>query len=346
VEAGADIRFPASTPAVGAPRRIAMLMYPGIAPLDVTGPLQVFGLANFLAKQRLYDIVTVAPSAAPVPTVLGFSLLPACAMSDLPMPIDTLLVSGGGAPGTLTDPAVFAWLRGMATKARRYGSICTGAFVLAEAGLIDGKRVTTHWAYGDELAHRYPAARVDSDAIFIRDGRLCSSAGITAGMDLALALVEEDHGRALALAVARYLVLFLKRAGGQTQFSSELQTQFSTMPAIEKVQRWCLENLSADLDVNVLAARAGMSVRNFGRLFRDSAACTPAEFVLNARLRVARRTLEETQVSLKEVAQQCGFKTASALRRVFLRELGLSAAAYRGRSAQTAAGVAMEEAVP
>lgn len=318
--------------AINATRGIAMLVCPGVAPLDVTGPLQVFGLANLLMQRQLYDIVTVGPTAAPVPTTLGFSFLPACAMADLPMPVDTLLVSGGGAPGTVTDAAVSDWVLRVAPKARRYGAIGTGAFVLADAHLPDGKRATQHSTFGDELARRYPAAQADADSIYVSDGNLWNSAGITAGIDLALALLEEDHGRELTLTVARKLVVILTRPGGQAQVSSELYGQLSTRPAIRKVQAWCHQNLAGDLGVDVLAARAGMSVRNFGRVFRDSAGCTPAEFVLNARLEAVRRMLEQTTHSLKEIARQCGFKTSSALCRVFLRELGISPVAYRKRS--------------
>jgi transcriptional regulator GlxA family with amidase domain len=318
-------------PAGDAPRRIAMLIYPGIAPLDVTGPLQVFGLANFLTQRPLYDILTVAPTAAPVPTGLGFAMVPACAMSTLPSPIDTLLVSGGSGPDTVTDPTILNWLARTAPQARRFGSICTGAFVLADAGLIEGKRVTTHWALGAELARRHPRVRVDVNPIFIRDGKLCSSAGISAGIDLALALLEEDHGRGLALKVARFLVLFLKRSGGQSQFSTQLKAQFSSIPAIQQVQQWCLEHLDKDLHVGALAARAAMSERSFVRAFRDDTGETPAEFVTSARLQAACRLLEDSELAAKAVAQRCGLRSPAAMRRVFIRRLGVSPAQYRDK---------------
>jgi len=308
-----------------------MLIYPGIAPLDVAGPLQVFGFSNFLMNRQLYDIKTVAPTVDAVPTQLGFSFLPACAMTSLPLPVDTLLVSGGGRPGTVTDPAIFDWLRRTMPKTRRIGSICTGIFVLADAGLIDGKRVTTHWALGAELAKRHPTAQLDLDAIFVRDGKLYSSAGISAGIDLALSMVEEDHGRDFALKVARYLVLFLKRSGGQTQFSTHLMAQFSAIPAIQKVQQWCNENLTDDLHVAALARRAAMSERSFIRIFRDETGITPADFVLQARLEAARRLLEETTLAPKIIAQRCGFGSPAALRRSFARSLGVSPAEYRDK---------------
>jgi len=315
----------------GAPRRIAMLIYPGIAPLDVTGPLQVFGFSNFLTKQPLYEILTVAPTEEPVPTGLGFAFMPACAMATLPRPLDTLLVSGGSGPDTVTDPAILDWLAQTAPQARRFGSICTGAFVLADAGLIAGKRVTTHWALCDELARRHPTARVEVDSIFVRDGQLCSSAGITAGIDLALALLEEDHGRELALKVARFLVLFLKRSGGQAQFSTQLQAQFSSVPAIQQVQQWCLEHLADDLHVGALARRAGMSERSFIRAFHEDTGRTPGEFVLSVRLQAACRLLEENDIALKEVAQRCGLGSAATMRRLFLQRLGVAPAHYRDK---------------
>lgn len=320
-----------------APRRVAMLIYPGVAPLDVAGPLQVFGFSNFLMKRQLYEIFTVAPTAEPVQTGLGFAFLPACAMSELPLPIDTLLVSGGGGPDAVQDPAILDWLRQATPKARRYGSICTGVFVLANAGLIAGKRVTTHWALCHELARRNPTVKVEADSIFVRDGRLCSSAGISAGVDLALALLEEDHGQDFALEVARYLVVFLKRSGGQTQFSTLLQAQFSSMPAIKKVQLWCNDNLDRDLHVPLLAKRAGMSERSFIRAFRDDTGRTPADYVMSARLQEARRLLVETELAPKVVAQRCGLGAAAAMRRVFLRELGVTPKEYRDKFSVQAA---------
>lgn len=310
-------------------RRIAMLIYPGVAPLDVAGPLQVFGVANFLRKRKLYDVETVAPTGDPVPTPVGFSFLPTRPMAALALPLDTLLVSGGGGPEAGTSPAILDWLRHAAPHVRRLGSVCTGAFALGAAGLIGGRRVATHWAFGAELARRNPEARVEIDPIFIRDGNLYSSAGISAGIDLALALLEEDQGREFALEVARYLVLFLKRSGGQAQFSTQLKAQFSAIPAIRKVQFWCHDNLAADLRVGALAKRAAMSERSFIRAFRDDTGQSPAEFVTSVRLQAACRLLEDTALAPKAVAQQCGLGSAAALQRVFMRRLGVSPKQYR-----------------
>jgi transcriptional regulator GlxA family with amidase domain len=314
-----------------APRRIAMLIYPGVAPLDVAGPLQVFGLANERRKRKLYDITTVAPTSDPVTTAAGIVFVPTCTMDTLALPVDTLLVSGGGGPAIASAPAILDWLRRAAPHARRFGSVCTGAFALGAAGLIDNKRVVTHWAFSAELARRNPSARVEIDPIFIRDGNLYSSAGISAGIDLALALLEEDHGRDFALEVARYLVLFLKRSGGQSQFSTQLRAQFSAIPAIQQVQLWCQENLSADLRVGALAKRAAMSERSFIRAFRDDTGQTPAEFVASVRLQAACRLLEETALAPKAVAQRCGLGSPAALRRIFMRRLGVSPTQYRDK---------------
>jgi transcriptional regulator GlxA family with amidase domain len=322
------------------PRRIVMLIYPGIAPLDVAGPLQVFGFANLLMKQRLYEVWTVAPTTDPVLTEVGFSMLPACAMIDVPLPIDTLLVSGGGGPDTVTDPAVFRWLRKMSQLVQRLGSICTGIFVLADSGMIDGKRVTTHWALGAELARRHPTAHLDTDAIFVRDGKLYSSGGTSAGIDLALAMLEEDHGRDLALKVARYLVLYLIRPGGQRQFSMQLQAQFSSIPAIQQVRQWCIENLGGDLRVVALAKRAGMSERSFIRAFREDTDTTPADFVRLARLHEARRLLEETTLAPRLIAKHCGIGSLAAMRRLFLQEIGVTPLEYRERFHGEAASAA------
>jgi len=316
-------------PVVPAARRVAMLIYPGVTPLDVTGPLQVFDLANRLRKQTLYDIVTVAPTVEPVPTTLGFALVPTCAMADLPLPVDTLLVSGGSGPVVITQPEILCWLRETAPYARRFGSICTGAFVLGAAGLLDGKRATTHWQFGPELARRCPAAKVDIDPIFIRDGNMYSSAGITAGIDLALALVEEDHGRDLALAIARALVLFLKRSGGQAQFSPQLRAQFSAVPAIQQVQTWCQEHLDGDLRVGTLSRIAAMSERSFVRRFREDTGQAPGDYVVSVRLQAACASLTETRLSLKAVAQRCGFGSVAGMRRAFLRRIGVPPHQYR-----------------
>jgi len=312
-----------------------MLIYPGVAPLDVAGPLEVFGVCNFLKERQCYDIVTVAPSADPVTSPIGVTLLPGCAMEALALPVDTLLVSGGGGPDAGATESIGHWLRHAAPRARRFGSICTGAFALGAAGLIDGKRVTTHWAFADALAKRYPKATVLPDSIFVRDGNLYTSAGITSGIDLALALLEEDHGREFALEVARFLVLYLKRTGGQAQFSTHLRAQFSAVPAIQRVQMWCLEHLDADLSTGAMARRAAMSERNFIRVFREQVHQTPKAYVEAARLQAACRLLEETGLSPQAISTRAGFGTPTTMRRAFLRGFGVAPAQYRDRFGKT-----------
>ncbi len=308
-----------------------MLIYPGVIPLDVAGPLEVFGFANIITRRRLYEVATVAPTDAPVPTSLGFAFMASCAMTALPLPVDTLLVSGGGSADAGCDPMIVDWLKHATPQARRFGSICTGAFALGAADLIAGKRVTTHWRFGEELARRNPTATVDVNPIFIRDGNLYTSAGISSGIDLALALVEEDHGRDLALTIARFLVLFLKRTGGQAQFSTQLAAQFSSVPAIEKIQRWCHEHPDSDLRVATLAKRAAMSTRTFIRTFHQDTGQTPAEFVETVRLQTARHLLEDTDLATKAIAARSGFGSTATLQRFFMRKLGVSPAQYRDK---------------
>ncbi len=224
-----------------------------------------------------------------------------------------------------------AWLRRRAPTVRRYGSVCTGAFFLGAAGLLDGRHVTTHWQHAAELASRYPAALVEPDRIFVQDGPLSTSAGVTAGIDLALHLIEEDYGRALALTVARRLVVFLKRPGGQSQFSAHLAAQLATESRIQGVQRWILDHLDTDLSLAALAARAAMSVRSFTRTFQRETGGTSADFIELARVDAARRLLEDTDVPLQLVAFRCGFVTADTMRRAFLRRIGTGPHSYRAR---------------
>jgi transcriptional regulator GlxA family with amidase domain len=318
-----------TTPASQKPHRVAMLIYPGVTPLDVAGPLEVFSFANILRKQDIYDLVTVGPTAGPVTTRSGISFLPGCAMTELALPVDTLMVAGGGKPRTWITQEMIDWLRIASTQARRFGSICTGAFLLGAAGLLDGRRVTTHWSSCADLARFHPAASVEVDPIYIREGSFFSSAGISAGIDLALSLVEEDHGRDFALNIARYLVLYLKRAGGQAQFSRQLQAQFSNVPAIERVQHWCEENLDGDLRVSVLCQIAGMSERDFMRKFRQETRQTVGEYVAAVRLDTACRLLTDTGLSQKEVARKSGFGSVAALRRAFMHRIGLPPRQYR-----------------
>jgi transcriptional regulator GlxA family with amidase domain len=313
----------------GKPRRVAMLIYSGVTPMDIAGLLEVFSFANVLRKTRIYDVVTVAPTAGPVTTKAGVGFMPTCAMADLPLPVDTLMVSGGMRPHDWITQDTTDWLRMAAPQTRRFGSICTGAFLLGAAGLLDGRRVTTHWASCEDLAQRHPAAKVEVDPIFIREGGFFSTAGISAGIDLALALVEEDHGREFALHIARYLVLYLKRSGGQAQYSTHLRTQVSEVPAIERVQTWCLDNPAGDLRVSALREVAGMSERDFSRKFRQETGHTVARYVTNVRMDAACRFLSEARLPVKVVARRSGFGSTATLRRAFPDRFGVTTARYR-----------------
>jgi transcriptional regulator GlxA family with amidase domain len=311
-------------------RHIVVLVYPDVMAMDVCGPLEAFAMANFLANSSLYRLSTAAVTTDPVSTSLGFCIVPNCTLADLEGPIDTLLVAGGyGHVVALRDRALTDWLREAAPRARRHGSICTGAFVLAASGLLDGKSATTHWALAPAFTRDFPSTTIEVDSIFVRDGQTYTSAGISAGIDLALAMIEEDHGRTFALRVARSLVVFLKRPGGQSQFSTHLQAQFSAIPAIRKAQEWALAHLSEDLSAKALAAHVGMSERNFRRLFVDELRETPREYVERIRLDEARRQIEDTNYPAQTVAKRCGFGTVYSLRRAFVRQFGVTPQWYR-----------------
>jgi transcriptional regulator GlxA family with amidase domain len=245
-------------------------------------------------------------------------------------PIDTLLISGTHAYRRAFDMEdLHNWLQRRTLTTRRYGSVCTGAFFLGAAGLLDGKRVTTHWQRSEELAERFPEADVQPDSIFVQDGALCSSAGITAGIDLSLKLIEDDHGRDLALKIARQLVVFLRRSGGQSQFSAHLEAQAAGETRIQSVQHWILENLDAALTLPVLAEKAAMSTRNFSRLFKKETGGTPAGFVETCRVEAARRLLEDSDTPLQRVASRCGFTNVDLMRRTFIRHIGVGPSDYR-----------------
>ncbi|WP_426420411.1 GlxA family transcriptional regulator [Bradyrhizobium genosp. A] len=318
--------------------RIALLAPPGVQSLDIVGPAEVFWeAARRLGDPSAYSVQVMAGSADPILGTGGLRFVADRHIFEPDEPIDTLLVGGDPSFSTI-DPALVQWLRRRAGSVRRLGSVCTGVFLLAAAGLLDGKRVTTHWECAARLRNDYPNLSVDSDQIFIRDGNLCTTAGVTAGMDLALALVEEDYGRELALTVARYMVMFLKRPGGQSQFSAHLAAQMSGKTKIQQVQQYVLDNLAVQLSVENLAEQAGMSVRNFARVFRQEMNMTPAEFVDAARLDAARLLLEDSGRSLQQIATRCGFGNADGMRRVFVRNLGIGPGEYRLRFRSAWAG--------
>lgn len=312
-------------------RDTVILAYQGVQSLDVTGPLEVLAAAG-------YPTLVVSPDGAPVRTSSGLQIVPDADVAHAPAKIDTLLLAGGvGARTVAADRVLCEWVAARARGARRVASVCTGAFLLAAAGVLDGRRATTHWAAAAELARRHPGVRVDPEPIFVRDGKVWTSAGVTAGMDLALALVEEDYGRDVALAIARHLVLFLRRPGNQSQFSATLAAHAPERAGLREVQRYAVEHLAADLSVEALAAIANMSPRHFARTFRDEVGLTPARYVERLRLEAARRRLEEGEEPVAEVAAACGFGTAETMRRVFLRVLGIGPSEYRRRFHTTVA---------
>jgi transcriptional regulator GlxA family with amidase domain len=323
------------------PRHVAMVAFPDAQILDVVGPLEVFSRASRVVTDEgrrgtpPYRVEILARAAGPVVMSSSLAVVAGRAYGSVRERIDTLMVAGGrGVDAALGDRALIRWLRRAAPRARRVASVCTGAFLLAEAGLLDGKTVTTHWSRAAALAERYPRLAVDPEPIFVAQGRIFTSAGVTAGMDLALALVEQDHGRELAARVARELVLFLKRPGGQAQFSEQLQTQLSDREPIADLQAWMADHPAADLSVAALARRAAMSPRNFARVFARTVGVTPAEHVERVRIEAARRRLEESNANVDEIASQCGFGTRESLRRAFHRALKVSPTAYRSRFAQ------------
>jgi transcriptional regulator GlxA family with amidase domain len=282
--------------------------------------------------ERGYEVRLLGLDGLPLETSSGLTVTPHASLAGAPAEIDTLIVPGGyGSRRAAADPALLRWISRTAARSRRTASVCTGAFLLAATGLLDGRRATTHWASAAELAAGYPAVAVDPEPIFLRDGPIWTSAGVTAGMDLALALVEEDLDRTAALAIARHLVLFLRRPGNQSQFSATLSAQEPTREPLREVQRHVVEHPADDLSVEALAARAHMSPRNFARAFASETGTTPARYVEQIRLEAARRRLEDTAEPIAAVAAACGFGTAETMRRTFLRALDAGPAEYRRR---------------
>lgn len=318
-------------------RRVVLIAVPDAQILDVTGPLEVFSTASRELERRggarrAYELLLAAPEAGPLATSSGLAVVAEQAVSAVRGRLDTLIVAGGrGVERALGDAVLVRRIARLAGRSRRVASVCTGAFLLAEAGLLDGRRATTHWAACERLAARHPAVAVEPDPIFVRDGAVITSAGVTAGMDLALALVEEDHGRDLALMVARRLVLFLKRPGGQSQFSAPLAAQQAVRDPLADVQAQVVAHPAGDHSVGALARRAGMSPRHFARVFAREAGATPARFVERARVEAARRQLEDSGEGVEAIAEACGFGSSETLRRAFLRQLRVGPSEYRER---------------
>ncbi|HXW70362.1 MAG TPA: GlxA family transcriptional regulator [Methylocella sp.] len=318
-------------------RRIGILIFPNVEMIDVCGPLDVFCYADLwtrvrgLANDPGYQSLIIASKPGPVTTMTGFQIVATHGYEDVEK-LDTLIIAGGfGVEQACADSKLLGWVKMMAPQVRRIVSICTGAFVLAAAGLLDNRRATTHWMYCEQLAAAYPLLRVEPNLIYLRDGHVYTSGGITSGIDLSLALIEEDLGQEVARVVAGTMVVFLRRPGGQTQFSPFLTGEAKSRHDIRALQAWIIANPTANLDVENLASRVAMSPRNFARLFRSETGMTPAKFVEQARVDAARCKLEQLPLPLENIASMCGFGTAERLRRSFQRVLNVTPQDYRAR---------------
>jgi transcriptional regulator GlxA family with amidase domain len=316
-------------------RRVIVVAVPPVDELDLVGPLHVFNSVNRLAGRTIYSIEVV--TSADRLTVEGeggvLAFMARHHFKRVEGTCDSVLLVCGLGTRSVRDKQLSAWLAKMATRVRRLGAVCVGAFLLAEAGLLNGRRATAHWKFGRELAARYPGVRVEHDPLWVKDGNIYTSAGVSAGIDLALAWVEEDCGAGLAHEAARELVLFLRRPGGQPQLSVSLASQASTMTSIRELQIWIAEHLKAKLSVEELADRMAMSVRHFERVFTREVGTTPSQYVLQMRVEAARRQLERTDGALKSVASAAGFGGVDVMRRAFVRLLGITPRRYRELSA-------------
>jgi transcriptional regulator GlxA family with amidase domain len=320
------------------PKTISMMAYDGAQVLDITGPLEVFSMANRLIQERKkgksgrYKTEILAEKKGPVVSSSGITLLADRSIfSDLKK-IDTLIVPGGeGVFKSIGNRKLLCKLKEICKNVGRFASVCTGSFILAEAGLLNGKIATTHWAESDHFASRYPNIIVQPDKIFTQDGHIYTSAGVTAGIDLALALVEEDHGRQTALQVAKTLVVFMKRQGGQAQFSKLLSSQIKLSGGLKGLPEWIMDNPGQNLSVQKLARKCGMSERNFSRSFAKETNMTPGKFVEKVRIDYAILYLESEDMPLEQVAIISGFGTAEKMRRAFLRNLKVLPGTYKKR---------------
>ena len=316
---------------------VVIVAFENVLLLDLTGPVQVFASANEIAAttgRTPYRIQVVSRDGGNVTTAAGLTVGTESWHTLKRRRVDTLLIPGGlGARAFSRDEEAVRWLSRTARSATRVCSVCTGAIALAATGLLDGHRAATHWSAAAEFKARFPQVSLDPDAIYVREGKIWTSAGVSAGIDLCLALVEQDEGRELAMATARELVVYLKRPGGQSQFSTLLNAQAADRGRFDELHAWMAENLDADLSVDRLAERAAMSPRNFARVYTHETGTTPARFVDALRVEAARRTLEQSRLQLAKVAQRAGFGDEERMRRAFIRRLGIAPGEYRRRFA-------------
>ncbi|HEX5254159.1 MAG TPA: GlxA family transcriptional regulator [Mycobacterium sp.] len=311
------------------PRKVVIVGFPGVQALDVVGPYDVFTGASLLMGGG-YDVVMASVAGLPVQTATGLAFV-ATPLPDPDGPIDTVVLPGGaGVEAARSDAELVAWIKTVAAHARRIVTVCTGAFLAAEAGLLDGQRVTTHWAFAERLANEFPAIDVDADPIFVRSSdNVWTAAGVTAGIDLTLALIEDDHGTELAQTVARWLVLYLRRPGGQTQFAAPVWMPRARRDSIREVQETIEAEPGGPHSIDDLARRAAMSPRHFTRVFTAEIGEAPGQYVERIRTEAARRQLQETDDTVVAIAGRCGFGTAETMRRNFLRRVGISPDQYR-----------------
>jgi len=319
-------------------RRIVVVVVPPVDELDLVGPLQVLNSVNRLTGRNIYAIEVATNSDSLNIEGEGgvLTFMARHHFNNVEGVCDSVLLVCGLGSRSVRDPQLSAWLKQMSAQPRRVGAVCVGAFLLAEAGLLNGRRATTHWRFGREMATRFPHVRVEHDPLWVKDGNIYTSAGISAGIDLALAWVEEDCGAGLAHEAARELVLFLRRPGGQPQVSVSLASQASDIMSIRELQIWIAEHLQTNLSVESLAGRMAMSVRNFERVFTREVGTTPAQYVLHMRVEAARSLLERTQKGLKEVASNTGFGNLDMMRRAFVRLLGITPRRYREHAQHSA----------
>lgn len=321
------------TPPRSAARKVAILGYPGVQSLDIVGPLEVFAMANRFGEPGSYEVILASAAGGTIVCNSGLELAGSVAIADLPDDLDTILVAGGTdeALRKAADAETIEWLNRRVGNSRRIGSVCSGAFVLAAAGVLDGRRATTHWAFCDAMRRFRPAVDLEPDAIFVADPPFYTSAGITAGIDLCLSLVEADHGPQVALAIARNLVLFMRRPGGQTQYSAGLNVQAAATPRLRKLIADVTADPTGDLSVPKLAERAAMSERSFSRIFQKETGVGPAGFVEIARTNRAKALLETSDWPLARVAERSGFGSVEALHRAFNKRVGVTPGVFRER---------------